>query len=95
MAGYDAPVSQFQAARRGLAALTSGGVANRLKGRGARLVTAGVYTPQVFTNHPRLLLPNPNEVGIADIVTNEPGLITPAGWDGEQTAAAPPITKTV
>lgn len=94
MTARDASVSQFSTARRALmTALAGTPVANRLRGRGARLVWTGELNAQPFTRHPVIL--DANEVGISTLAVLDPNAVSPASWDGESTATAPDITKTV
>lgn len=94
--GYNPAIQQFSSARRSVMAAISGvPIANRFRGRGARLVHTGELNPQPFSSHPRILLPDPNEVGISLLPTNEASQVAPAGWDGESSAAAPAISKTI
>ncbi len=90
----DAATQQFNRARAALnSALVTAPVSKRLRGKGARLVWTGNLTPQVFTEHPRVLMPNPDEV--SGVPKYSGAITTPTAWDGEQSGNAPDITKAV
>lgn len=94
--GPDPTAQQRAAAGRSLRTGIKGTPnAGRFHGRGVRLLWTGKLTGQIFSRHPRIRLPDPNEVGVANVATNEGGQQAPISWDGESSATAPPITKTV
>ncbi len=90
----DASIDQSNHARRGfMAALAGTPIANRLRGRGTRLVWTDQLAAQPFTKHP--VIHDPNEVGISTLAVHHAAQVMPTAWDGESGASAPAITKTV
>ncbi len=92
----DAFLAQAAHARESLNAGLFGTVAaNRRLGRGFNRHVGDTASPQVFADHPRVILHDPNEAGVLGYATNEPAPVAVASWDGEQGASAPTISRTV